>query len=314
MRHLGLLLCFSTSCLFSEYLNIKPTQSGPWFTGPLITPSAYTIPLGHYNFEPYLFVNNAFGLYNNHWNVKKFKETVSNINLQFWAQMGVASFMDFTLVPSFFYNYVGDESSWRFGDMFAQVTFQLTTQTGLKGFASKFAIGEIFPLGEYQHLEKGKLLTDSSGGGSFGTSFGFVFSKRWHTYSFHYFAARMSTSAILHSQVKVHGLNSYGGGHGTSGRVFPGTSFPLLFGFEYNLTQNWALALDVISTYISQTKFKGVSTKSVGWGPSYTLSFAPAIEYNFSANIGLVGGVWLTAIGRNSPQHINYVMALNWYI
>ncbi len=314
MKRIGLFLCLSSSCLFSEYLNIPETSEGPWFTGPLLTPSAYTIPLGHYNFEPYLFVDNAFGLYNNHWTVKKLKDTFSAINFQFWAQMGIASFMDFTLVPSFFYTYIGDESSWRFGDMFAQVTFQMTTETGLNGFASKFAIGEIFPLGEYQHLDSEKRLTDSAGGGSFGTSFGFVFSKRWNLYSFHYFAARMSTTAILFSQVKVHGLNSYGGGRGTNGRVFPGTSFPLLFGFEYNLTQNWVLALDIASTYSFRTRFKGSSFYPVGWGPSYSLSFAPAIEYNYSANIGLIGGVWLSALGRNSPQYINYVIAMNWYV
>lgn len=309
------LTCLSGVALCADYIDVHPAALGPWFTGPLLTPSAYTIPNGHYNIQPYLNVDNSFGVFNRHWHTVRFPETVSNINFQCFFQMGITPFMDFTITPTFFYNYVGDEeSSWRFGDLYAEVGFQLIRQIGNKGFSAKFAFGELFPTGVYQHLNPNKLGTDSSGGGTFATTFKLVFSRRWNTYSFHYLAVRMSMASILSPQLAVHGLNSYGGDRTTRGRVFPGTTFPLLFGFEYNLTQNWVLALDIANALVLKTKFKGETILPVGSDWGYSLSFAPAIEYNYSAQVGLIAGVWFSAVGKNSSDFINYLISLNWYI
>ena len=309
------LTCLSGVALCADYIDFHPAASGPWFTGPLLTASAFTIPNGHYNIQPYLYANNNFGLFNRHWHTVRFPEAASNINLECYLQMGITPFMDFTIAPSFFYNYVGDEeSSWRFGDLYTEVSFQLAQQKGDKGFTAKFAIGELFPTGVYQHLNPNKLGTDSSGGGTFATTFQFIFSRRWNTYTFHYLAARMSMACTLSPQLAVHGLNSYGGDRTTRGRVFPGTLFPLLFGFEYNMTQNWVLALDVANALRLKTKFRGETIFPVGWDWAYSLSFAPAIEYNYSAEVGLIAGVWFSALGKNSFNFLNYVVSLNWYI
>ena len=308
------LAVFSCAVVRADYINFHPAAEGPWFTGPLLTSSAFTIPKGHYNVQPYLYVDNAFGVYNKHWHEVRFPETSSNICMQVWAQIGVNSFMDFTIAPTFFYNYVGDVSSWRFGDLYTEVGFQLTTQTGNKGFTAKVAFGELFPTGVYQHLKASKLGTDFSGGGTFATTFKLAMSRRWNPYTFHYFASRMSLACTLSPQVPIHGLNSYGGDRFTRGRVFPGTQFPLLFGFEYNMTQNWVLALDISNTLTLKTKFRGETTFPVGWDWSYSLSLAPAIEYNFSQSVGIIGGVWFTALGKDSSKFINYVVSLNWYI
>src|SRR5579872_3298514 len=44
-----------------------PTVPGPWFTGPLLAPSALTIPPGHYNIEPYIYINANTGHYDHNW-------------------------------------------------------------------------------------------------------------------------------------------------------------------------------------------------------------------------------------------------------
>ncbi len=309
------LILLSSVALRGDYINIHPAVLGPWFTGTLLTESAFTIPNGHYNVEPYLLVDNSFGLFNKHWQKKRFLETLSNINLELWLQTGLTNFMDFTIAPSFFYNYAGDEeSSWRFGDLYTELGFQLCRQLSNKGFTAKLALGELFPTGVYQRLNPEKLGTDFSGGGTYATAFKFVISRHWNVYTLHYLAARMSLTSILSSRVAVHGLSVYGGDKTTKGHVFPGTSFPLLLGFEYNMTQNWVLALDIANVLTLKTKFRGETILPVGWGSAYSLSFAPAIEYNYSANVGLIAGVWLSALGKNSLNFINYVVALNWYI
>jgi hypothetical protein len=34
---------------------IGTQEEGPWFTGPLLTGSGHVIPVGHANYEPYLY-------------------------------------------------------------------------------------------------------------------------------------------------------------------------------------------------------------------------------------------------------------------
>jgi len=317
-----LLALLSTTLIYAktnievEDNDLPKTVEEPWLTGPLLTASPHVVPVGHFNLEPYLFVNNDIGYLNNHWHLQRFSNVSSNINFQFFAQIGLTPWMDMSIIPQFFYNYKEMESSWRFGDFLMGLDFQLSPGNYKKRIPSvKFTINELFPTGQYQHLKASNLGTDSSGGGSFATTFQMVFGHHMHFYSVHFLAARLSAAAILFSQVSVHGINSYGGDSSTVGRVFPGTAFPVLLGLEYTMTQNWALALDVASTFTCKSRFKGTTIAPVGTNTwSYSLSFAPAIEFNYTVNVGLIAGVWVTAFGRNTPNFINYVIALNWYI
>ena len=94
-----------------------------------------------------------------------------------------------------------------------------------------------------------------------------------------------------------------------------GTNFAALLGLELTLAKHWALALDIASTHTLKTRFKGVTKDAVGNHKlGYSLSLAPAIEYNFNGNIGIIAGVWLTAFGDNTPDFINGVVAINIYI
>ena len=106
---------------------------------------------------------------------------------------------------------------------------------------------------------------------------------------------------------EVHGFNTYGGGYGTKGRVLPGNIAQGIFSFELTLTQNWALAMDTVYTHTDRTQFFGTlgttstgAPATVGTPSQEQLSFSPAIEYNFSANFGIIIGAWVSAIGRNS--------------
>src|ERR1700722_16198622 len=44
---------------------------GPWFTGTLLSTSGHVVPVGYYNIEPYLFVTDQYGRYNNEWHGEK---------------------------------------------------------------------------------------------------------------------------------------------------------------------------------------------------------------------------------------------------
>ncbi len=287
----------------------------PFLTGPLLAPSAYTIPYAHINLEPYVFVNNNIGYYNNHWHIQKFSAPQDNINFQYLVQCGLSSFMDFSFIPQIFYNYTSRKKSVRYGDFTALVGFQLYRSRFDSWWPSfKFEIGETFPTGRYDGLDELNLGTDIGGGGAYGTLFKLVATELWYFGGHHFLSLRMSNGILVFSDVRVRGLNAYGGDSTTNGTVKPGLAFNSVTGAEFTLTKHWALAIDMDFTWTAPTKFSGSTLAFVGRSEtSYLLSFAPAIEYNFNANVGLIGGVWFSAIGDNSLDFMNGIFALNWY-
>jgi hypothetical protein len=116
----------------------------------------------------------------------------------------------------------------------------------------------------------------------------------------------------------VKGFNAYGGGYQTQGTVYPGWNYQGIVSFEFTLNQNWVLTLDNVYTHINKNRFSGNpgvtasgNPATVGDPSSEQLSFAPAIEYNFSSNIGIIAGAWVTATGRNSTEFRSAVIELD---
>ena len=295
----------------------QEVEAGPWFTGPLLTASGHTIPEGHFNIEPYLFYDNIMGVYDNHWNLHRVDHIPSNLNFQALIQIGLLNNLDLSITPQCFYNFSSDGSShWGFGDLSMKLGIQLRDDDPKRWFPSiKLTLGETFPTGKYQFLDENGNGTDATGGGSFGPSFGFVSARQIHFKDVHYLSLRGQFQGTVFSGVDVHGKNAFGGDPTTNGRVLPGAVFIFLGGAEYSVTRNFALACDFANVWSLKTNFKGTTTVPVGSDySSYQLSFAPALEWNFNANIGIIGGVWFTAIGVNSASFVNGVIALNWFI
>lgn len=308
-----------------------PRKYNPWFTGPLLTGSGHTCPKGHYNIEPYLYVNNNIGYFNNNWQIQRDQEHfLHNIQFQVPFQVGLTNFLDFTAAMQFVINWEESLSDWLPGDLGMTIGVQLIKGSPGKVWPLKFSISESFPTGNYQNFgSKGGL--SSAGGGSFVTSFGLTTSQIWQIRKIQFFALRLSIGVSLPAGVAVTGSNTYGGSpsiindqtciQGTNGRVFPGITVPFGIGMEYSLTQNWCLAFDIHTLYTSRTRFRGTpgfnpdgSPVNMGANFNYAISVAPAIEYNFSSRCGLITGVWLGITGLRATDFINYVLAVNFYI
>nr|NGX33568.1 hypothetical protein [Candidatus Anoxychlamydiales bacterium] len=74
-------------------------------------------------------------------------------------------------------------------------------------------------------------------------------------------------------------------------------------------TQRWVFAMDIAQTYSGKTTFKGIpGTNQDGSIASNTkknsnqTSLAPAIEYNFSANLGMLAGAHFSLRGKNATD------------
>jgi hypothetical protein len=294
----------------------------PWLTGPLLAPSSVTVPPGSFNIEPYVFITAYTGIYDNDWKVIKTPTLWSN-SLQIPIQVGVLSWMDFQIAPSVAWNYTEHQAKWTFQDLPVIIDIQLYNNEFMAGNwmpSVKLVLREIFPTGKYNRLDPTKLGTDAGGLGSWITGFGIVFGKLTHLRGVHFLNTRLTIQYNLPSATQLREFNAYGGGFGTRAKYFPSQNFFADLGVELTLAQRWALAVDFVAAYFKKAHFSGFpgllpdgSLASLNTASKIQYSVAPAIEYNWSANWGMIAGAWFTFAGRNATRFCSGVIALNYY-
>ena len=291
----------------------------PWFTGPLITPSGVTLQYPHYNVEPYYFLTFNHGKYDSNRKYQSTKNKVTGIFL-LPLQFGIGPGLEFDLVNNITTNWKDGQSFTGFGD--TQTKFEIQVARNHTGFPPTGNVYVVvsWPTGKYNHFSAHERDVQSTGSGAFESMIGTTWSRAYHFSKEHYLAWRTNFSLNFSSGVRVKGFNTYGGGYGCKGKVYPGWEFNWDTGVEYSITKHWALACDLVFDYQAKTKFSGTSgtdfdgTEGSNASPSNNQwSLAPAIEYDFNEHIGLIGGVWFTFAGRNSTAYTSGVVALNIY-
>ncbi len=294
----------------------------PWFTGPLLAPSGNVIQAPHYNVEPYIYVFAYTGVYMNNWKTKSAK-TLWSINPQIPLEFGITKWLDFQFTPSWFWNYRDSQANWAIGDFVMQFDFQLhQDQIPHKSWlpSVRFTLMESVPLGKYRNLNPDKLGTDVGGSGSWITTFQFVFSKLLHVTGRHFFNTRLALSLDVPAPVHVKGFNVYGGGYRTNETVYPGLNYEIDWAFEYNLTRNWAVACDFVGSWTATTTSDRRHVGTFDGDPIFSsrpanirYSMAPAIEYNWNDDLGIIFGSWFTLAGKNTSKFSSIVIALNYF-
>ncbi len=299
--------------------DIQQQRPTPWLTGTLLSPSGDVVPTGHYNYEPYVYFLTRYGSYGAHWETQRAKNFYSLLS-QEYVQVGLPAHFDFEIYPQFSWNHTHGASSWVVNDLGWGFDYQLLSQNQAKWWPGiKLSLFATVPIGKYQKLNPNKQRTDIGGTGSWLPNFGIVFSRLFWFGGHQFLNWRGSVDYTVPTPVHVKNYNTYGGGHHTRGTVFPGQSVTTIMAFEYTWTPHWALALDILHTHTNKTRFKGRvgETRGIpnvmGYPSSELFNLAPAIEYNWSINVGLIAGCWFTLAGRNSFQFANGVVAINIY-
>src|ERR1700677_2992865 len=96
-----LLLIGSSQLLADEqglHQTIFPEEFTPWFTGPLISSSGYTVKPQHYNLEPYFYFYVYNGGYNEDWTIVPVHNFYYAV-LQVQYKMGLSEWADFQIYP-----------------------------------------------------------------------------------------------------------------------------------------------------------------------------------------------------------------------
>ncbi|MGH9507667.1 MAG: hypothetical protein ACRD13_12150 [Terriglobales bacterium] len=278
-----------------------------WWTGPLLAPSAATLPRGDILIEPYFYDaatagNNGYG------------------SLSYWIY-GLTDNLSVGMIPTFDYNQArsgAGSSGVRLGDASVEAQCRLSRfRPGHWRPDISLNLQEAFPTGRYDRL--GNHPGNGTGAGSYTTTVSLYTQTYFWLPTGRILRARLNWSQAFSSAVSLADVSVYGTGPGFRGQARPGDAAQLDLGLEYSLTRRWVLADDIAARYQASTLVQGVNLAAgtrpaavrMFAGASSEFTFAPAIEYNFNASVGVIGGVRIIELGHNFTPSLTPVIAIN---
>jgi len=298
----------------------KATYSEPWFTGPILAPSGETTPMEHVNVEIYDFATKNNGVYNRHGKLTPSPSSESN-QYQVLYYYGFTTWMDMQLTLPYVFNSASGHHGQGYGDTGVLLGFQILRQNKRRWMPDlRVSIQETLPSGRYDMLNPAFFGTGLTGKGSYQTTFTLAFQHLTPVFQTHYFRTRFTVNYTIPGTVNIQGLSAYAGSTSTQGHINPGSNFSLDLAAEYTVTQNWVAVMEGYYFYGNATRFRGEKgiTKvgklaRVGYPDNDEISLAPAIEYNFSNNVGIIAGYWYSIAGRKIARFRAPTIALNLY-
>lgn len=289
-----------------------------WWTGPMLAPSANTLPPGHFLIEPYLYDVITQGFYNSSGSRVRAPHANSFGSLTY-ALYGLANKFTVGMIPIFGYNEVSsgpNSAGIEAGDLTVQAQYRLHLfREGSWVPTMSAALQETLPTAKYDQL--GKRPSDTLGAGAFTTSPSFYSQTFFWLPNGRILRMRFNVVPSFSNSVSVKDVSIYGTSSGFRGRAKPGTSVFVDAAWEYSLTKRWVLALDATYRHQANTAVNGYnisdSSQSIHLDSGTTEAFglAPAIEYNWKPNLGVLLGVRLIPAGRNISATITPALAVN---
>lgn len=285
------------------------SRDDAWWTGPMMANSAETLPQGHMLLEPYLYDVMSHGS--------------DSFGSRTYVNYGLADRFTVGIIPVFGYNRVSGQPNSdgvQTGDITLQAQFRLRQfHEGSWLPTVAIQLQETLPTGKYDQL--GNRPANGLGTGAYTTTIGINSQTYLWLPNGRILRVRLNVSASFSSSTDVAGVSVYGTDGNFRGHARPGNN---VFGdasLEYSLTRRWVLALDVIYNHNSSTHVSGQEyangdpfppDQSLGSHSNRYIGFAPAVEYNWSPNIGLLLGVRVIPSGNRTPSSITPAIALNY--
>src|SRR5579863_2534028 len=289
--------------------SVRQSLDDAWWTGPMLAPNATTLPRGHLLVEPYLYDviaphSNGFG-------------SLTYVNY------GLADRVTVGLIPTAGFNVVSNgpsSSSVGFGDLTAQAEYQLTKfHEGSWIPTTSAVVQETFPTGRYDRL--GERLSNGFGGGAYTTTLAFYSQTYFWLPNGRILRMRFNVSQALSSTVNVKDVSVYGTAAGFRGNAKPGDSFLVDPSWEYSLTRSWVLALDATYRHNWNTRVTGYNALDpssaqnpsirLDSGTSEVFACAPAVEYSWKPNLGVLLGTRVIPATHNTHASVTPAVAIN---
>ena len=294
-----------------------------WWTGPMLAPSAATLPRGHFLIEPYLYDVVQQGEYDRN-GVKRGTPESNGFGSLTYINYGLVDKLTIGVIPTFGYNRVNgapSSSSVEMGDVTVQGQYRLTKfHEGHWIPTMSLAVQETFPSGKYDQL--GNRPSNGLGSGAYTTTLAFYSQTYFWLPNRRILRMRLNVSQSISSAVNVKGVSVYETDAGFQGHAKPGGTSFVDASWEYSLTRSWVLALDATYRYQNSTRVTGSdalaspgiqNSAKIRFDTGYNdaIGFAPAIEYSWNSKVGILLGARVIPIGRNTAATITPAIAIN---
>ncbi|HEY9134148.1 MAG TPA: hypothetical protein VIM98_20550 [Dyella sp.] len=292
------------------------------FTGPLVTPNASGVPAGMVWLEPYLIYSESHAVYDHRGRWRTERPGMHQWMLVVPMGVGITPRLTAQLTPGMTYNVSGREHS----DGARKTDTSLLLQYKLiaahedgSGPVLSMSAAHNFPTGKYNRLGDNPL--NGAGSGASSNRFSLLGQQLYWLSNNHPLRLRAQMAwSPSPSRVRLHGTSSHGTTRGFLGTAAMGTSLAINTSIEYGLTEHWVLATDVSWNHRNGAHLRGIQCPIQGGacvdvdrhdGPDWTYSVAPAVEYNFNSNIGLIVGAQWSVGGHNASAYLAPQAALN---
>ncbi|WP_266159718.1 transporter [Dyella silvatica] len=287
------------------------TRADAWWTGPMLANSAETLPPGHFLFEPYLYDVSS--------------TPADSFGSRAYVLYGLADRFTVGMIPIVGYNRVSNgpsSSGVQMGDLILQAQYRLTQfHEGSSMPTIALQLQETLPTGKYDRL--GSRPSNGVGSGSYSTTLGINSQTYFWLPNGRILRMRFNVTQSFSRSANVTGVSVYGTDAAFRGNAKPGSAFYANAAWEYSLTQRWVLALDAIYSHNHNTRVSGYDVLGIGStqdaprvrfnsGSSAAFGFAPAIEYSWTPNLGVLLGSRFILGGHRSHSSITPAIAINY--
>jgi hypothetical protein len=302
----------------SPSAGFRQSLDDAWWTGPMLAPSANTLPPGHFLIEPYLYDVTTQGFYNSSGTRVSVPHENSFGSLTY-ALYGLANKFSVGVIPTFGYNEVTNGPSSAgigVGDLTVQAQYRLHLfREGSWIPTMSVAMQETLPTGKYDEL--GNRPSDGFGAGAFTTTPAFYSQTFFWLPNGRILRTRFNVVPSFSRSVTVKDVSVYGTSAGFRGQAMPGPSVFVDAAWEYSVTKRWVLALDATYRHQGNTPVAGYNISNpvqpirLNSGSTDAFGLAPAIEYNWKSTVGILLGTRVIPVGRNTAFTITPAIAVN---
>ncbi|MEP6830502.1 MAG: transporter [Rhizomicrobium sp.] len=289
----------ATGELFAQ--EARQSQDDAWWTGPVVAYSARSLPQGHMLIEPYFFDVSG--------------NRTDSIHSFTYFLYGATDRLTVGFAPDIAFNSVRgapDSSVVHLGDTTLRAQYMHTGMDMERTIPDlALAVLQNLPTGKYNHLGRG---SDGFGSGSYATTLALYSQMAWWMPNGRLLRTWLNLSETLSPHVPVADASVYGTVAGFLGHAQPGNQFAGVAAFEYSITRNWVLALDLIYNHGNATTARGFAAGNsvqLNSGSSDGYGFTPAVEYNWTSNLGVIAGVRVFPDSHNTKAAVTPVVAIN---
>lgn len=276
-----------------------------WWTGPMMANSASALPQGHVLIEPYLYQVRAPDM-----------RTLGSLT---YMEYGVTDRLMLGMIPTFGRNRASNGATGTgMGDLSVLAQYSLSAfHEGSAMPAMALMVQQALPTGRYDRLDQP--LADAQGGGAYTTTVQLNTQTYLWMPNGRIVRMRLNVGGSWSRTTTVDDASVYGTPRGFHGHATPGTALLVNAAWEYSLTQRWVLAFDLAYRYARGARVDGTFATDGGitrlayrTRSSASFGFAPAVEYNWRSNVGLLLGVRVFTGGHHSATTVTPAIALNY--